>query len=131
MHGSVMTYGTAGPPSVQRLVWPDGVPLAASRRAPQLVSFTRGRPGADAWPAAVSIASIACQPSQLIACGADSATSASMSSATGRLTRPAATSSRILATVSWESFLFVPITPDGPRLIQPDTYSPMWCEPSV
>ena len=28
-----------------------------------------------------------------------------------------------VSTVSWESFLLVPITPVGPRLIQPTTYS--------
>ena len=37
---------------------------------------------------------------------------------------PAASSSRIRATVSAASFLLVPITPDGPRLIQPTQYSP-------
>ena len=33
-------------------------------------------------------------------------------------------SAKIASTVSWASFLLVPITPEGPRLIQPTTYSP-------
>ena len=40
----------------------------------------------------------------------------------GPLVGPA--SAKIASTVSWASFLFVPITPEGPRLIQPTAYSP-------
>ena len=43
--------------------------------------------------------------------------------------RPASTSSSRLSTVSWASFLLVPITPDGPRLIQPTAYWPGTCSP--
>ena len=44
--------------------------------------------------------------------------------AAGSLSRPACRSSTSCATVSVAHFLFVPITPDGPRLIQPTAYSP-------
>ena len=36
-----------------------------------------------------------------------------------------------MATVSWASFLLVPITPDGPRLIQPTAYWPGTCSPRL
>ena len=42
----------------------------------------------------------------------------------GSGTRPASRSSKIESTVSWASFLLVPITPLGPRLIQPTAYWP-------
>ena len=43
----------------------------------------------------------------------------------GVFRRPAAASSRMRSTVSWESFLFVPMTPDGPALDPAVTYSPV------
>ena len=49
----------------------------------------------------------------------------------GRLARkpPASRSASRLSTVSWASFLFVPMTPEGPRLIQPTAYWPVTCRP--
>ena len=53
------------------------------------------------------------------------------SASSGVLSLPASRSSRIRATVSVASFLLVPMTPDGPRLTQPTTYSPTSCSPLV
>ena len=50
-------------------------------------------------------------------------------SARGRAARPAARSSSSRSTVSLASFLLVPITPLGPRLAQPTTYSPRRTRP--
>ena len=87
-------------------------------------SFTRGRPCAA--PASDSRRSIACQPSHVTRPGTRSRSHASGSSGHGRVAaaRPASRSSRTRATVSVAHFLFVPITPLGPRLIQPTAYSP-------
>ena len=56
---------------------------------------------------------------------------ASASGCAGVKCAPCATSSSIAATVSTESGLLVPMTPLGPRLIQPDAYSPVTTRPRV
>ena len=53
-------------------------------------------------------------------------------SVTGVFSSPASASSSRLLAASCPSFLFVPMTPLGPRRIQPVTYSPVtWCSPST
>src|SRR3954447_10677634 len=54
----------------------------------------------------------------------------SPSASSGSLRRPFSASSATLATVSDASFLFVPMTPLAPRLIQPTAYSPGIGRPS-
>ena len=61
---------------------------------------------------------------------ASQAAIASASGSAGAPSVPASASSTIRATVSAASFLLVPITPDGPRLIQPTAYSPRRAAPS-
>ena len=83
-------------------------------------SFTRGRPSGS--PALRSAASIACQPAARRAPrrGAPRAPRAFVwSPHLLRFRRPARASSSSASTVSVASFLFVPMTPLGPRLIQP------------
>ena len=98
------------------------------------VSFTRGRP-ADS-PSARSWRSIAAQPvvgdelglavaQQRARPRRRRARRERVQSRAGLTPRSAGERRRSIAsTVSWASFLFVPITPEGPRLIQPTTYSP-------
>jgi hypothetical protein len=76
--------------------------------------------------------SIACQPSQTTASGAQRPIHSAHASASAdpEPSRPASASATILATVSAASFLLVPITPLGPRLIHPTTYSPRRERPS-
>src|SRR5581483_11823898 len=87
----------------------------------QAVSFTRGRPRGS--PAARSAASIACQPSYSTKCAPFSRSSSSSDPPPPwRASLPAAASASSCSTVSTASFLFVPMTPLGPRLIQPAQY---------
>src|ERR671931_394972 len=70
---------------------------------------------------------MASQPSQVTRPGTRSlsqGSSASASGFAGSLSLPRSASSISFTIVSVASFLFVPITPDGPRLIQPTAYSP-------
>src|SRR5207247_969395 len=93
-------------------------------------SFTRGRP--DFSPAARSSSSIAVQPAYSTTLRPRSASSASTAAAVASgfgSSRPAAASSSRSSTVSVASFLFVPITPVGPRLIQPAQQTPGATQP--
>src|SRR4051812_45838040 len=93
---------------------------AASRSSSHVRSFTRGRPSFS--PAARSSSSMLAQPVYSTACTPLSARTASTASAVTSsrcARRPASTSSRRSVAVSVASFLFVPMIPVGPRLIQP------------
>jgi hypothetical protein len=73
-------------------------------------------------PAARSASSMAIQPSYSTTSTPRSKSSASTAAAVASgfgSSRPAAASSSRVSTVSAASFLFVPMTPVGPRLIQP------------
>ena len=95
------------------------------------VSFTRGRPAALAERALVAVdrlpAVVGDELGLALAQQAldtpPGAGAGGCSAVDGRRCREARSAS-IASTVSWASFLFVPITPEGPRLIQPTTYSP-------
>src|SRR5918996_1252807 len=92
---------------------------ATSTISSTLQSLIRGRPWGS--PAAFSAASIASHPSYVTCAGARSVRSSSIpgSTASRSGTFPASRSANRLSTVSCASFLLVPITPEGPRLIQP------------
>lgn len=80
----------------------------------------RGRPWGSPRP--ISAWSIFSQPLKLHEMGpalGEQGLDAVRIRARGSSRAPAATSSRRWSTVSWASFLLVPMTPDGPRLIQP------------
>ena len=98
---------------------------SAASIAPTVVYFNRGRP--QFLPFASSSASSARQSEYVTASGCRARTSASAapgSGCSGSPTAPRATSSIIAVTVSTASGLLVPMTPLGPRLIQPATYKP-------
>src|SRR5690606_22663609 len=83
-------------------------------------NLTRGRPCGSPRPTSAS--SIACQSSKVTYRTPRSASSSSTAAASGRSgssSVPAAASASRCCTVSRAHFLFVPMTPEGPRLIQP------------
>src|SRR5262249_33534068 len=94
----------------------DSSARAVASSSSQVASLTRGRPWGSPRPRSWS--SIACHPASSTNSTPRSRSSSS-SSPPWRESRPAAASSRRRSTVSAASFLFVPITPLGPRLIQP------------
>src|SRR5215218_4215638 len=94
-----------------------GAPRPVARSSSHVASFTRGRPSGS--PAARSAASIASHPSYGTASAPRSRRRSSSWSSEPRASFPARASSSSASTVSVASFLFVPITPVGPRLIQP------------
>src|SRR4051794_23243477 len=93
--------------------------------------LTRGRP--PEAPHARSCWSIASHPPHVTSPATRACSQASTASpppSGGFVSRPRARSSSSPATVSAAHFLFVPMTPDGPRLIQPTAYSPTRGVPS-
>ena len=106
--------------------------FAASSSSSREQSFTRGRPcgspsdfstRVDRLPARVGdVVGLALGDQRLDRCRVR----IRRVLAAGRARR----SSRIISTVSWASFLLVPITPVGPRLIQPTQYWPPTWSPS-
>src|ERR1700730_4684845 len=103
-------------------------PCPTRRSSSRVGSLTRGRPCGS--PAARSKRSMASQCAAVTSFGwREASQSASLSApASPKSASPeeflaAARSAIRVSTVSWESFLLVPITPVGPRLIQPTTYS--------
>ena len=105
-------------------------PPRASRRCG--TNFTRGRP--SGLPRSCSAASIASQPAKVTmrrGCAPPAAPRSPCRSAVAGAGRPRAgsRSSKRWSTVSWASFLLVPITPLGPRLIQPTAYWPSTWSP--
>src|SRR6185503_8436283 len=103
---------------------------AASSNASHSASLTRGRP-CDS-PADFSAVSIASHPPWVTTGTPRSASSESIADASSPWpSAPPSASAISRSTVSVASFLFVPITPVGPRLIQPAQYTPASGAPSA
>src|SRR5581483_10410294 len=115
-HGEVVDR-LAGLPAPELGHTTESSERAFASSSSQLVSFTRGRPRGAPRPRSCS--SIACHPAYSTK-STPRSRSRSSSSPPSPARRPAAASSSTASTVSAASFLFVPITPLGPRLIQPD-----------
>src|SRR5581483_9400396 len=113
--------GLAAPELARRRAYaahaPDRTRRPVSSSRSHAVSFTRGRPSGS--PAARSAASIACQPSYSTNSAPFSPRTSPRSRGEAAWSLPPRASASSSSTVSVASFLFVPITPHGPRLIQP------------
>src|SRR5262249_25389679 len=112
--------GLSAPELLLDLHVPESSSRALASSSSQLVSLTRGRPSGS--PSERSCSSTACQPASSTKSTLRPRRSSS-SSPPVLSSRPAAASSSRRSHVSAASFLFVPITPLGPRLIQPATYT--------